>query len=299
LVDVVITGLGSVSSMGLDTPRFRASLEAGRPGIRALAGEYPEGLKVKIGAQVENFRPEAHFPASELPLLDRHSQFAVVAAREAVADAGLNDGQIRRAAAVIGSGCGGKETDEITYQQLYREGRKRAHPLTIPRGMPSAASSQVSMYLGIAGPVFTVASACSSANHAVIQAAMMIRAGLVDVAVAGGADAPFTYGLLKAWEAVRVLSNDTCRPFSSDPARRRHHQSRSLPAASAAGDVSRYRRLQLRHFHNRGDGSALVRCLSVGHLRQRFPLRGEVSLSIGPAVGDRLLIYDQSESFLA
>jgi len=216
LVDVVITGLGSVSSMGLDTPRFRASLEAGRPGIRALAGEYPEGLKVKIGAQVENFRPEAHFPASELPLLDRHSQFAVVAAREAVADAGLNDGQIRRAAAVIGSGCGGKETDEITYQQLYREGRKRAHPLTIPRGMPSAASSQVSMYLGIAGPVFTVASACSSANHAVIQAAMMIRAGLVDVAVAGGADAPFTYGLLKAWEAVRVLSNDTCRPFSSD-----------------------------------------------------------------------------------
>jgi nodulation protein E len=82
--------------------------------------------------------------------------------------------------------------------------------------MPSAAASQVSMQLSIAGPVFTVSSACSSANHAIAQAALLIRAGVVEVAIAGGTDAPFTYGLLKAWEALRVVSTDNCRPFSAD-----------------------------------------------------------------------------------
>jgi len=214
--DVVITGLGAISSLGQDKQAFWSSLAAGRPGIRALSGDFPDTLKVKIGAQVENFNPKEHFSKAELPLLERHTQFALIAAREAIADAGLDEQQLSTAAAVIGTACGGQETNEIGYRQLFLEGRRRIHPLTIPRAMASAASSQVSMQLGIAGPAFTVTSACSSANHAIIQAAMMIRAGLVDVAVAGGAEAPFTYGLLKAWEALRVLSNDTCRPFSSD-----------------------------------------------------------------------------------
>lgn len=213
---VVVTGLGAVSALGQDVETFWAALLSGSSGLRPLEDVPGGASNTRIGGQVPKFKPDQHFSPSLLPLLDRHSQFAIVAARQAVADAGLTESGTAAAAAVIGTGCGGKETDEETYCRLYKEGRKRAHPLTIPRGMPSAASSQVSMQLGIQGPVFTVSSACASSNHAVAQAAMMIRAGLVDVAVAGGADAPFTYGLLKAWEAMRVMSKDTCRPFSAD-----------------------------------------------------------------------------------
>lgn len=213
---VVITGLGVISPIGNDHQQFWNSLIAGRSGIESLQGFNSTPLRLKIGSQVKNFNPHEHFSPAELPLLDRYSQFAVIAAREAAADAGLDRDVLMRAAAVIGTGCGGKETDEETYRKLYQEGKSRAHPLTIPKGMPSAAASQISMQLGITGPVFTVASACASANHAIAQALMMIRCGQVDVAIAGGTDAPFTYGLLKSWEAMRVVSSDTCRPFSED-----------------------------------------------------------------------------------
>jgi nodulation protein E len=175
-------------------------------------------IRISVGAQVCGFRPETYFSREELTTLDRFSQFAVVAAREAIEDAGLsaNSPILARAAGIIGSGCGGKQTDEETYRKLYKEGRARAHPLTIPKGMPSAAASMVSQHVGIRGPVFSIASACASGAHAIIQGAMMIRSGLVDMAIAGGADAPFTYGLLKSWEALRVVSSDTCRPFSSN-----------------------------------------------------------------------------------
>lgn len=212
---VVVTGLGTVASLGLDTRRFWTSLVESRSGILPLQGEHLRSLTVGIGAQILEFDPADHFPASEFPMLDRHTQFALVAATEAIEDAALTASEIRTAAAVIGTGCGGKETDEETYRRLYVDKKKRIHPFTIPRGMPSAAASQISIRSGITGPVFSVSSACASANHAVAQAMMMIRCGLVDVAVTGGADAPFTYGLLKAWEALRVLSEDTCRPFSA------------------------------------------------------------------------------------
>lgn len=216
MTPVAITGLGCISALGHDVAENWAALSQGKAGIGAPQGFEQTDLKVARAAQVHGFDPADHFPPGEIALLDRHSQFALVAAREAVNQAGLTQEQLASAAALIGTGCGGKETDELTYQKLYAEGRPRVHPLTIPRGMPSAASSQVSMQLGIQGPVFTLSSACASANHAIAQAVLMIRAGLVEVAVAGGADAPFTYGLLKAWEALRVLSADTCRPFSAD-----------------------------------------------------------------------------------
>ncbi len=213
---VAITGLGCISALGNSVKSNWSALSQGLTGIRPLRDFEDTDINVATAAQITGFKPEEHFPSSQLALLDRHSQFALIAAREAVADAGLEKEELREMAALIGTGCGGKETDEITYQKLYREGKHRVHPFTIPRGMPSAASSQVSMDLGIRGPCFTLSSACSSANHAIAQAALMIRAGLVDKAIAGGTDAPFTYGLLKSWEALRVLSPETCRPFSAD-----------------------------------------------------------------------------------
>ena len=214
---VVITGLGTVSGLGLNTTSFWNGLVAGKTAIKPLDPSI-EDLKISMGALVPQYDPSSYFTPDELTLLDRFSQFAVIAAREAVDDAGLNSGDdvISAAAVIVGSGCGGKQTDEATYDVLYKQQKKRVHPLTIPRGMPSAAASMVSMHLGSKGPAFSVASACASGSHALIQGCSMIQSGLVDVALVGASDAPFTYGLLKSWEALRVVTNDTCRPFCAD-----------------------------------------------------------------------------------
>jgi nodulation protein E len=214
---IFISGLGCISGLGPDVTAFWEGLANGRSAIASISGVESD-IRISVGAQMSDFQPEAHFSNEALSFLDRFSQFAVVAAREAIEDAGLsaNSQTLASAAGIIGSGCGGKQTDEETYRKLYKERRGRAHPLTIPKGMPSAAASMVSQHIGIRGPVFSIASACASGAHAIIQGAMMIRSGLVDVAIVGGTDAPFTYGLLKSWEALRVVSNDTCRPFSSD-----------------------------------------------------------------------------------
>lgn len=211
---IVITGLGSVSGLGLTNEAFWSALSNGRSSIRALPSGFEE-IKVSIGAMLPDFDANAHFSSEEMTLLDRFSKYAVLAAQQAIADAGLSAGGdvLMNAAAIIGSGCGGKHTDEATYTQLYKNKGTRAHPLTIPKGMPSAAASMVSFHLGIKGAVFSVASACASGAHAISQGAMMIQSDNTDVAIVGGTDAPFTYGLLKAWDALRVLTNDTCRPF--------------------------------------------------------------------------------------
>ena len=213
----MITGLGAVSGLGLNAHAFWDKLKAGQTAIKPLNPPV-DGVKISIGATVPDFDPESYFTADELSILDRFSQLAVIAAQEAVNDAGLVPGEdtLTDAAAIIGSGCGGKHTDEATYDQLYKQQKSRAHPLTIPKGMPSAAASMVSMHLGIKGPAFALASACASGLHAIIQGMTMIQSGMIDVALVGASDAPFTYGLLKSWDALRVASNDTCRPFCAD-----------------------------------------------------------------------------------
>ena len=214
---VVITGLGAVSGLGLNTTTFWEALIAGQSAIKPLILPM-ENIKISMGALVPEFDPECYFSSEELTLLDRFSLLSVIAAREAVTDAGMSRGEdcITRAAAIIGSGCGGKHTDEATYDHLYKQRRSRAHPLTIPKGMPSAAASMVGKHLGIKGPTFALSSACASGSHALIQGCTMIQSGIVDVALVGASDAPFTFGLLKSWEALRVATNDTCRPFCAD-----------------------------------------------------------------------------------
>ena len=214
---VLITGLGAISGLGLNASTFWDALKQGRSAIRPLNPAIGD-VRIAVAAMVPDFDPDKYFSADELTILDRFSQFAVIAAQQAVDDAGLICGEniLTDAAAIIGSGCGGKHTDEATYDRLYKQQRKRAHPLTIPKGMPSAAASMVSLHLGIKGPAFVLASACASGSHAIIQGMTMIQSGMIDVALVGASDAPFTYGLLKSWDALRVASNDTCRPFCKD-----------------------------------------------------------------------------------
>ena len=214
---VMITGLGAISGLGLDAPAFWAALRAGQSAIKPF-NLAMDDVKISVAATVPDFAAENYFSADELTLLDRYSQLAVIAAREAAEDAGLVSGDeiINKAATIIGSGCGGKHTDEATYDQLYKQQRSRVHPLTIPKGMPSAAASMVSLHLGIKGPAFGLTSACASGAHAIIQGMTMIQSGMIDVALVGASDTPFTYGLLKSWDALRVVSNETCRPFCKD-----------------------------------------------------------------------------------
>jgi nodulation protein E len=111
---------------------------------------------------------------------------------------------------------GGQSTEDIGFQEVYKFGRNRVHPLTIPKTMANAGASHISMEFGITGPSFTISTACSSAGHAIGQAYWMVRNGITDVALTGGSEAPFSFGILKAWEAMRVVSPNTCRPFSKD-----------------------------------------------------------------------------------
>ena len=213
---VAVTGIGCVSALGLNVGDFWRSLAAGVCGIRPLTLLPRDKLSIQVGAEVAGFDPGSHFEPKRLAMLDRFSQFALVAAREAVADAGLEFSResAGRTAVILGTGVGGKTTDDEAFWKLYGEGNPRVHPMVIPRLMASSATSHVTMEFGITGPAFTVSSACSSASHAIGQAFFMVRHGLVEAAITGGSEACFTLGTMKAWESMRVMAPDTCRPFS-------------------------------------------------------------------------------------
>lgn len=213
---VAITGLGVVSPLGNNVSEMATRLRAGRSAIAPLVNIPTEGLLTKVGAEVRDFDPSQHFSDKQLPLLDRCAQLALVAAREAIAQSGLEfrDGIGARTATILGAGVGGMTTLDESFHRLYAQGSKRAHPLTIPKLMISAAMSHITMEHGLTGPSFTVASACASANHAMGVAYHMVRSGSVEVAVTGGTESVFTFGTIKAWEALRVMAPDVCRPFS-------------------------------------------------------------------------------------
>ncbi|RWR32727.1 beta-ketoacyl-[acyl-carrier-protein] synthase family protein [Sinirhodobacter populi] len=213
---VVITGAGTVNALAQDVPGTWAAMAAGRSAIGALEFPDVERLSIRIGAQVRDWRPEDHLDRTRLSLYDRFTQFALVAGAEAMAQAGLAaaPGDATRWGAVIGTAGGGNGTVNEAFRAVFAEGRNRVHPFTVPRLMNNAAASHLSMQWGLTGPVFSVATACSSSNHAIGLAFQMIRAGMADGMLAGGAEAMLNFGGLKAWEGLRVMSPDGCHPFS-------------------------------------------------------------------------------------
>lgn len=222
---VAVTGLGAVSALGVGVGAFWSGLLAPRSGVRRISLFDPAPLLIPIAAEVPDFDPAAHFSERRLETLDRFAQFALVAAREAVAAAGLSldEAERARAGVILGSGLGGITTQDERYEQLYGQRRERLHPYSIPRIMNNAAASQVGMEFGLQGLTLSLATACAAGTHAIGEAAEMIRAGRADVMVAGGAEAPITLGLMRGWEAMRVLApppaddpSRACRPFSRD-----------------------------------------------------------------------------------
>jgi nodulation protein E len=215
---VAITGIGTISALGRDTAQFAESLCAGRCGIGPIETADTSTLRFQNGAQVRGYSHQPYFEDRRADFMDRFAQFAVIAAREAVAEAQVAwTDELRASAAIITGSCvGGQETEDKGFYDMYKLGSSRVHPLTIPKTMANAGASHISMEFGITGPSFTISTACSSAAHAIGQAYWMVRSGMTDVAVTGGSEAPFSLGILKAWEAMRVVSTDTCRPFSKD-----------------------------------------------------------------------------------
>jgi len=215
---VAVTGIGAISAFGPTFPDMWAGLAAGRSAIRPLTLVPAGTLRFLNAAEVPDYNPLDHFEEKDLQTLDRFAQFASIAAREAIRASGIEFSPElqERTAIVLGCSGGGKTTEDEGFYSLYALQQPRVSPLTIARAMSNAGASRVSLEYGITGPVYTISTACSSANHAIGQAFRMVRSGEVDVAIAGGSEAPLSTGFLKAWEAMRVVAPDTCRPFSLD-----------------------------------------------------------------------------------
>jgi len=215
---VAITGFGAISALGNTANDFAAALRAGRSGIGPILSTDTSMMRFRNGAEVKDYSSTPWFDDRRADFMDRFAQFAVIAAREAVAHSGIEwTPALRETAAIVTGSCvGGQSTEDLGFIEVYKKGNNRVHPLTIPKTMANAGASHISMEFGITGPSFTISTACSSAAHAIGQAAMMVRSGMTDLAITGGSEAPFSFGILKAWEAMRVVSQETCRPFSKD-----------------------------------------------------------------------------------
>ncbi|MBV8807843.1 MAG: beta-ketoacyl-[acyl-carrier-protein] synthase family protein [Acidobacteriaceae bacterium] len=215
---VAVTGLGLVCALGNNAPESWKRLAAGECRILPLSDPGSPPYKIRCGAEAWDFRPLDYFTEKDLVLLERFALMAAVAAREAVAQSGIRfTGKLLdRSAVITGSSVGGQFTEEEGYIRLYRNKDYRVAPLTIPRTMSNAGASRISLEFGIRGPAYTISTACSSSNHALGQAFWMVRSGQVIAAIAGGSEAVFAEGLMRAWEAMRVVTPDVCRPFSAD-----------------------------------------------------------------------------------
>lgn len=214
---VVITGAGTINALGEDVPATYEAMREGRCGIGPLEFADVERLSIRIGGQVKGFEPETVFNRQQLALYDRFTQFTLLAARQAVAQSGLEfKGDLaNNSGVVLGTSGGGMTTLDDNYRAVYEEGKNRVHPFIVPKLMNNAATSHVSMEFNVKGPSFTIATACASSNHAMGQAFQMIRTGLCTSVITGGSESMLCFGGVKAWEGLRVMSKDACRPFSA------------------------------------------------------------------------------------
>jgi len=215
---VVITGAGTINALGHDVPETLAAMREGRCGIGQLEFRDVERLSIQIGGQIKGFEAEGHFNRQQMTLYDRFTQFTLMAAREAIGQSGLEfSGDLaNRAGVVLGTAGGGVSTWDDNYRAVYEEGKNRVHPFVVPKLMMNAAASHVSMEYNLRGPSFTVSTACASSNHAMAHAFQMVRSGMSPVMVTGGSESMLCFGGIKAWEGLRVMSKDACRPFSAN-----------------------------------------------------------------------------------
>jgi nodulation protein E len=215
---VVVTGLGCITPIGASVDEFRDSLFAGASGfgpIVDIADMFdPPQLRFSVMAQVRNFDPAPHIDPSIISYTERSSQFAIIAARQAIKQSGITEHHaLERTAIIMGCSAGGRTADEHAVKGLY-DRNARSHPLAVIRTMANGGASHISIEHHITGPVFNISTACASGTHALGLAYQMVRSGMVTAALAGGHEAALTYGFLRAWDSMRVVSLKGCRPFA-------------------------------------------------------------------------------------
>ena len=215
---VVITGAGTVNALGHNVVDTLKAMQEGTCGIGQLAFRDVDRLQIQIGGQVRGFEAEGRYNRQQMSLYDRFTQFTLAAAKEAIEQSGLVfSGELAaKSGVVLGTAGGGVSTWDDNYRAVYEEGKNRVHPFVVPKLMNNAAASHVSMEWNLKGPSFTVSTACASSNHAMAQAFSMVRSGMAPAMVTGGSESMLCFGGVKAWEGLRVMSRDACRPFSAN-----------------------------------------------------------------------------------
>lgn len=221
---IVITGMGTMNPLGLDVDETWARLLDGESAIGPITHFDHSDLKVHIASEVQGFDPEAYLDPKEARRRDRFEQFACAAAQQAVAQAGLviAEEDPNRIAVIISSAVGGLSSLEEAFSTMREDGPRRVSPFSIPKFMPNGASGLVGIDMGLKGPSFSIASACASGADSIGQAALMIRAGLVDAALAGGSEATVTKLAFAVFDRIGALSRSdgarqpAPRPFDRD-----------------------------------------------------------------------------------
>jgi len=219
---VVVTGMGVVSPLGCNLAEFWDGLLNGRSGVRSLDNTEFSGMKSGIGAVVWGYNESNHFERKEARRMSRSSQFAVVAAEQAISEAKLDDGKVdfRDVGILIGSSIGGYSASDQFFKNFYQH--DRMSPFTIPISMNSGPASNVSIKYGFQGPLMNVDAACATAAQSIGYTFHLIRNGGLQIAVTGASDSPFAPGVVAAWTALRAVSGledcpeEACRPFSAD-----------------------------------------------------------------------------------
>lgn len=221
---VAVTGMGVVSPLGHSAAEVFEAARAGRSAIHRLDVPFAHRLAAPLAATVQ-FNGADHFDPPKLRMLDRVSQFALVAASRALADANprFTDAERSRAGVFLGTAMGGINSIDEGYQTLYGENSDRIKPFMILLGMHNAAAAWIGIEHGFTGPNLTYSTACSSSGIAIGEAWLRLARGDLDVAMAGGAEAPLSFGSLKAWEALRTVAtvdeanpSASCKPFAKN-----------------------------------------------------------------------------------
>ncbi len=219
---VVVTGLGCITPIGNTVEEFRESIYAGRTGIAPFDTSFlgalsPDpGMRFHTTARVKDFDPSRHFTSGVAAFTDSSAQFGIVSARQAAQQSGIVQHHDPSQIAIItGCSCGGRAADEDAGRLLYTR-NARVSPMAILRSMPSTGASSIAIDLGIRGSVLNIATACAAGAHAIGLAFQMVRSGMAPAALAGAYEAPLTFGFLRAWDSMRVVSPTACRPFAAD-----------------------------------------------------------------------------------
>ena len=216
---VVITGLGAITPIGNNVEEFWKGIREGKCGIDEITEFDTTDFKVKLAGEVKGFNPEEHFDRREAKRMDRFSQFAIVAAREAWKDSGLDKEKenMERVGVIVGSGIGGLGTIEKDIGTLVQKGPDRLSPMFIPMSIGNMAAGNVAIDLGAKGESMSMVTACASGTHCIGESFRMIKHGYQDIVVAGGTESSVTPSGIAGFTNIKALTQTTDKNRASIP----------------------------------------------------------------------------------